>query len=206
VIGQPVALQHPLAPEDQARAEFYALLGRLFSAAPDAPVLAALGASETWPDDGANPLAGAWNNLVLASRAMDAEAAEQEYTDLFIGVGKAECNLHASYWIRDTAERPLVGVRADLAALGLARLEGVTLYEDHLGALFETMRILICGTPQRPPSDLATQRDFFNRRIGSWAVSCCDAITQVQIANYYRRVAQFTVLFVAIERDSFAVE
>jgi TorA maturation chaperone TorD len=198
---------HPsIAPEDAARAEFYALLSRLFAAAPDAAVLAALGASETWPDDGVNPLAGAWNRLVLASRAMDAEAAEQEYTDLFIGVGKAECNLHAGYYLRDAAERPLVGVRADLAQLGLGRRDGVTLYEDHLAALLETMRMLIAGADERQPAPLATQQGFFTRRIAPWAEACCDAITQSPVANYYRRVAEFTSVFVAIERDSFAME
>ena len=204
--GQPIKVHPQIAPEDQARAEFYALLGRLFASAPDAAVLAALGASDTWADDGSNPLASAWNNLVLASRAMDAEAAEQEYTDLFIGVGKAECNLHASYWIRDSAERPLVGVRADLATLGLARKDGAHLYEDHLAALCETMRILICGTDERQPAPIATQRDFFDRRIGPWAEDCCNAITQVQIANYYRRVAQLGSLFLAVERDSLSIE
>jgi len=204
--SQPIKVHPQIAPEDQARAEFYALLGRLFANAPDAAVLAALGASDTWQDDGSNPLARAWNDLVLASRAMDAEAAEQEYTDLFVGVGKAECNLHASYWIRDSAERPLVGVRADLAMLGLERKEGVSVYEDHLAALFETMRILICGTDERQPAPISTQRDFFDRRIGSWAEDCCNAITQAQIANYYLRVAQFTTFFLAVERDSLAIE
>jgi TorA maturation chaperone TorD len=137
---------------------------------------------------------------------MDSDAAEEEYTDLFIGVGKAECNLHASYWIRDSAERPLVGVRAHLTTLGLARKDGVHLYEDHLAALFETMRILICGADDRQPASISTQRDFFNRRIGPWAGDCCDAIVQSQIANYYRRVAQFSSLFLAIERDSLAIE
>jgi TorA maturation chaperone TorD len=137
---------------------------------------------------------------------MDAEAAEQEYTDLFIGVGKEECNLHSAYWIRDAAVRPLVAVRADLAELGLGRREGVTLYEDHLAALFETMRILITGADERHPAPLPTQRDFFSRRIAPWAEACCDAITQSPVANYYRRVAEFTTLFVAIERDSFAME
>jgi TorA maturation chaperone TorD len=204
--GQPITVQPQLAPEDQARAEFYALLGRLFSAAPDAAVLAALGASETWPDEGGDPLADAWNRLVLASRAMDAEAAEQEHTDLFVGVGKAECNLHASYWMRDAAEPPLAAIRGEFAGLGLARRHGSALYEDHLAALFETMRILICGADGRPPTPIAVQRDFFNRWIGPWALDCCAAVTQSQIANYYRCVAQFTCLFLAVERDSLAIE
>jgi TorA maturation chaperone TorD len=202
----PITVSASIAPEDQARAEFYALLGRLLGAAPDAAVLAALGASETWPDDGANPLAAAWNRLVLATRAMDAEAAEQEYTDLFVGVGKAECNLHASYWMREAAEPALVRLRAELASLGLGRRSGSALYEDHLASLFETMRILVCGMDGRPPATVAVQRDFFERWLAPWAIDCCNAITQAQIANYYRRVAEFTCLFVAVERDSLAIE
>ena len=206
MIGEPVTIHPALAPEDQARAEFYALLGRLYGSAPDAAVLTALGASGTWPEDEGNPLAGAWNRLVLASRAMDAEAAEQEHTDLFVGVGKAECNLHASYWIRDAAEPPLVAIRTELAALGLSRRHGSALYEDHLAALLETMRILVSGVDGHPPAPLAVQREFFNRWIAPWAADCCNAIAQSQIANYYIRVAQFTILFVAIERDSLAIE
>jgi len=70
-----VKIQHPVAAEDQARAELYAVLARLYSAPPDAPVLALLGASATWPEDPATPVAAAWNRLVLASQAMDAYAA-----------------------------------------------------------------------------------------------------------------------------------
>jgi TorA maturation chaperone TorD len=206
VSGQAISVHPPIAPEDQARAEFYALLGRLFGAAPDAAVLAALGASDTWPEDAGSPLAATWNRLVLASRAMDAEAAEQEYTDLFVGVGKAECSLHASYWLRDAAEPPLVTIRAELAGLGLGRRHGSALYEDHLAALLETMRILIAGVDGRPPSALSVQRAFFERWIAPWTSACCGAITQSQIANYYRRVAEFTDSFVAVERDSLAIE
>ena len=198
---------HPaLADEDRARAEFYALLGRRYTAAPDAPLLAAIGASELWADQDTVPLAAAWNRLVLASRAMDAEAAEQEYTDLFVGVGKAECNLHASHWIPETGERPLVAVRAELAALGLARASESAVYEDHLGALLETMRLLIAGGPGRPAQPIAVQRQFFDRFLGEWVGRCCAAITQCSVANYYRCVAEFTGLYVAIERDSFAID
>jgi len=202
-----VTLHHPLAPEDQARAEFYALQARLYAAAPDAPTLALIGASELWADTGANPLAAAWNGLILASQAMDADAADQEYTDLFIGVGRSEVDLHASHWIVEaTAERPLVGVRADLARMGLGRQPGVTVYEDHLAALCETMRILIAGAGDRRPAEMAVQRAFFERRIAPWVFDCCNAIQTSAVANYYRRVAQLTSLFLAVERDSLAID
>src|SRR5260221_14291277 len=93
-----ITLHPAIAPEDQARAEFYAVLARLYATAPDAPILASIGASEPWSDDGTRPLASSWNALILASGAMDAEAADQEYTDLFIGVGRSEVDLHAAHW------------------------------------------------------------------------------------------------------------
>ena len=195
-----------VAEEDRARAEFYALLGRLYTSAADAPLLSAIGASSLWPDAETNPLAAAWNGLVLASRAMDADAAEQEYTDLFVGVGKAECNLHASFWAPDAARRPLVAVRAELAALGLGRVHESSVYEDHLGALCEAMRVLIAGASGCDPKPIGVQKAFFERFLGDWVNRCCDAIMQCPVANYYRRVAEFTSLFMAVERDSFAID
>ncbi len=195
-----------LAEEDSTRAAFYALLGRLYTAAPDAPLLAAIGASDLWPDPESNALADAWNRLVLASRVMDAEAAEQEYTDLFVGVGKAECDLHASHWMPPAMRRPLVAVRAELASLGLARKDASAVYEDHLGALCEAMRALIAGTAGTAPQTVAVQKTFFDGHLGGWVDRCCDAIRACPIANYYARVAEFTSSFVAIERDSFAIE
>jgi len=201
-----IAFHPALSEEDAARAEFYAVLGRLYGAAPDAPLLAAVGASELWGNEDANPLAGAWNRLVLASRAMDAEAAEQEYTDLFVGVGKAECNLHASYWMPESARRPLVAVRAELAMLGLARINESAVYEDHLGALCETMRLLIAGAPGRAAEPISVQKQFFEEFLSDWIDRCCGAITQCSVANYYLRVAEFTSLFMAVERDSLAID
>lgn len=203
----PLTLHHALAPEDQARAEFYAVLARLFAAPPDAPLLALMGASAPWPDADDNPLAAAWNALILASRAMDADAAEQEYTDLFVGVGKSEVDLHASHWLpRHVMEKPLADLRTELAVLGLARQPGVTTYEDHLAALCETMRLLVAGRGERPPASVATQRAFFERRIAPWAFECCNAIRDSSVANYYRRSAEFAYSFLALERDSFAID
>ena len=202
-----ISLYHPVAPEDEARAELYAVLSRLYAAPPDPAFLSVLGASDLWADDGDHPLATAWNRLVLASRAMDADAAEQEYTDLFIGVGKCEVNPHASHWLSGfMMEKPLAELRTELAELGLARRPGVGMLEDHLAAQFETMRILITGTPERRPAPIAVQRGYFERRIAPWVFVCCDAMQISSVANYYRRVAELTLSFMAVERDSLAIE
>jgi TorA maturation chaperone TorD len=202
----PILRQFSVSDEDRARGEFYAVLGRLLIGPPDAAFLAELGRAETAEDAAALPLARAWNRLVAASGAMDAEAADQEYTELFIGVGKAELNLHASFWVRDTAVRPLVAVRATLAELGLGRAPHAVVYEDHLGALCETMRILVTGAPERAPAPIDVQRRFFERHLAPWAISCCDALSHSAVANYYVRVGEFASAFLAVERDSLAIE
>lgn len=198
-------MAHPLAPEDRDRAEFYALLARLYADAPDPRLLRSIAGAQTMDGDGA--LALAWNRLVAASGAMDADAAAQEYTDLFIGVGACDVNLHASHWIAGAMlDRPLADLRGELATLGLGRRSDVVMLEDHLSALFETMRLLVAGYGDRPPTRLATQRAFFERHIDPWAFLCCSAIRQSSIANYYACVAELTEQFMALDRDALAME
>jgi TorA maturation chaperone TorD len=138
---------------------------------------------------------------------MDPDAVVEEYNDLFVGVGRSEVNLHASHWLTGfMMEKPLVEVRAALAGLGLARRPGVTLLEDHLAALCETMRILVAGQDGRAPSTIAEQRVFFERHVAPWVFACCTAICDCSVANYYRQVARFVQRYMALERDSFAIE
>jgi TorA maturation chaperone TorD len=200
-----ITLAHPLSAEDRGRCEFYALLGRLYADGPDARLLKAIASAER--REGGTPLATAWNRLVDASSAMDAEAGAQEYTDLFIGVGKCEINLHGSHWMSGfMMEKPLVDLRSDLGALGLARRDDVVMLEDHLSALCETMRLLIAGQDERKPASIATQRAFFERHIASWVFLCCTAIHESAIANYYARVAELTAQYLAIDRDALAMD
>jgi TorA maturation chaperone TorD len=202
----PVTFVHYIDPEDETRARFYALLARLYGRGPDAALLSALGSSPLWPDDDVSGLGAAWNQLILASRAMDPDVAAQEYTDLFIGVGKSPVNLHASHWISGfMMERPLAQLRTSLAELGLARRPGADLLEDQLSALCETMRMLIAGDRERRPAPVAVQRQFFERHIAPWVFDCCNAIRESPLANYYRRVGQFTTVLMTVERDSLVI-
>jgi TorA maturation chaperone TorD len=199
-----------IAPEDQARADFYALLARLYAAAPDAGVLAALAGCDPLvvgaESEAGCGLAEAWCQLIAASKAMDPAAATDEYHALFIGVGKSEITAHASAYARSPGSSPLIEIRAALAKLGLARQSGVNMYEDHLAAVFETMRALILGKGARGAYSVSEQRRFFETHVSPWVLDCCAAIQNSHVANYYRRVAEFTKLFMAIERDSFAID
>ncbi|HMA30281.1 MAG TPA: molecular chaperone TorD family protein [Casimicrobiaceae bacterium] len=202
----PVAIAQPIASEDQARSDVYALLARLFADGPDATLLAAIARAERM--DAAHAAIGEkWNRLVDASSVMDPDAAQQEYTDLFIGVGKSEVNLHASFWLSGfMMERPLASLRSQLSELGIARHDQVAMLEDHLSALCETMRLLIAGDAERVPAALATQRAFFERYLASWVFDCCAAIGKSAIANYYVHVAEFARDFMAIDREALAMD
>lgn len=198
-----------IEPEDQARADFYALLARLYAAEPDAALLQSIAAADELQVDEGNvegeALAEAWRKLIAASEVMDADAAAAEYLDLFVGVGASEVSPHASAYEKVPGRQPLVEVRAALARLGLSRQPGNSLYEDHLAAVLATMRVLITGTGGSGSFTFDEQRDFFAAHVDPWVISCCDAIYGRAIANYYKRVAQLTKAFMAIERDSFAI-
>ena len=197
----PVTLAHSLSPEDRGRCEFYALLARLYADGPDARLLKAISNAATM--DGNTPFATAWNRLVAASGAMDAEAGAQEYTDLFIGVGKCEINLHGSHWISGfMMEKPLVELRADLVGVGLARRDDVVMLEDHLSALCESMRLLIAGQDEREPAPIAAQHAFFERHIGHWVFDCCTAIRESTVAKYSARVEELTETEMELDREA----
>ena len=137
---------------------------------------------------------------------MDPEAARNEFQTLFVGVGRSEVSLYGSHYLGPQSGRPLAELRASLAALGLARRPGSSEFEDHLSIVLETMRMLVAGDAERHPASLVEQQAFFDRQVEPWALECCSAISANSVANYYRRVAQFAYRFLALERDSFAVE
>lgn len=208
-----VAVGGDLAPEDRARADFYALLSRLFAKAPDAGLLAAIAAAAALPPPAfAEPgaaaagLAPAWDALRAASAAADPAAVADEYFALFVGVGRSEVSPYGTHYLNPQSGRPLAELRATLATLGLARRPASSEFEDHLAVVLETMRVLVEGQGKRPPAAVDAQRAFFERHVAAWAFACCNAIKASAIANYYGRVAEFASCFLALERDSFAME
>lgn len=203
-----VAFRAYVSPEDHGRANFYALISRLFAAAPDRALLVAIaGSPPLATDDSGAALPLAWSKLIAASTAMDEDAASEEYEKLFIGVGKSPVNLHASHHLTGfMMEQPLANVRGTLATLGFARVETQTIVEDHLSSLTEAMRLLIVGGDGVQPSSVSAQRQFFTAHIEPWFEICCAAISKSPLANFYTVVAQFMVSFLQVERDAFAID
>lgn len=160
--AQPLQFQPAATPadsaEDLARADLYGLLATLFFRAADADLLQRIAAAPLDPsgDDAIAPadaeaaassaLTQAWRKLVARAGKTTAEQADDEYTELFIGVGKPEVFLYGSYYQAGFMnEKPLVVLRDDLRRYGLERAEGITETEDHLATLCEVMRYLIAG-------------------------------------------------------------
>lgn len=201
----PVTLQRMLPPEEAARGDFYALLAGLFVAPPSGALLAHLAAAG--PIEGDTALARAWQGLSDASKAMDSDAAAFEYDELFAAVGKAPVSIYAGYYLGAPAiDHPRVRLQADLAGLGLARAGRVSEPEDHLGGLFEVMRVLVLGAPGRNPSPLAEQKRFYQAYLERAAASFFAALAVAPQANYYRHAAAVGAAFMALESQSFQLD
>lgn len=186
------------APEEAARANFYALLARLFYAAPDQALLDALAAAPEL-DDAEGAMALAWRDLASAAAQADPAALKEEFDAAFVGTGKAPVTLYAcAYSIRFTNEAPLAQLRGALAALGLGRQENATEPEDHIAALCEVMRYLVAQQ-----KDLSEQRAFFERWIWPSAEPLCDAISRSDATRFYRAVAPFAKAFLQLEHSAF---
>lgn len=203
----PVAVHRPLPPEEAARGHMYALLARLLIVPPDARLLRDIAAAPPLEPGGDPALAKAWDGLVAASSVMEPDAAAEEHEALFATMGKAAVSLYAgSYVGAPPVEHPRVRVRADLAALGLAPRPDATEPEDHLGALFEAMRVLVAGGAGRESAALAEQRRFFEAHVRRAAEAFFAALGTAQPANYYRKVAGLGAAFVALEAESFSLD
>jgi len=200
------AVAAPLADEDQARADFYALFARLLLAPPDAALLAALAAADPIGAAGEFALEDAWLKLTQAATVVDAAAAADEFSAMFISTGTPPLNPYGSFYLTGHLnDAPLADLRHDLARLRLARAPGVGEFEDHLGTLCETMRVLIQGGPGMPPRGLAVQKHFFETHVRPWYAACLADIAGSADANFYRIVAGVVDAFLSIEAQAFAV-
>jgi TorA maturation chaperone TorD len=191
-----------LSGEDQARADLYGLSARLLLAPLEAALLAELAAADPiMAASDERPLEQAWDQLVRAAACFDADAVADEFAALFVSTGTPLLNPYGSLYLCGYLnDRPLASLRADLAHLGLARLHGAAEFEDHLGALCETMRLLVAA--RRP---LAQQRRFFETHIKPWYSACLADIAGCEAASFYRQVAGFAAAFLAIESEAFAL-
>lgn len=184
-----------ISPEEQARADFYGLLARLFYAPPDAALLKAMAGQRMEGE-----LAAAWAPLAEAAAQADAEAVREEYEETFIGTGKAPVTPYTTaYVIKYSGETPLAQLRGELARLGLARRQEASEPEDHIAALCEVMRHLVA----KQKIELEEQRRFFSKWIAPAAEPLCAAIERSDKTRFYKHVAALAKRFFALEQTAF---
>ena len=182
-----------------ARAREYALLAALLARPPDAAMLNRLARIEGEE----TPLGLAHQALAKAAAATDAAAAAREYFELFIGVGRGELLPYGSYYQTGFLhERPLARLRAELADLGIERVEGQSEPEDHAAILCEIMAGLIAGEFAVP---MERQQYFFDRHLAPWIRRFFADLEAAKAADYYRPVGVIGRVFIGIETQAFAL-
>lgn len=181
-------------PVDTARAELYALLAALLWRAPDAAALARIAGVAA---DGSE-LGVALGALARAAGAASAGSVAREHFNLFTGVGGGDLLPYASWYLTGFLhERPLADLRAELAALGLVRAEGVAEPEDHAAFLCETMAVLI--------AEGGDAAGFFARHLAPWIGRFFADLEAAAAAGFYRAVGGLGRVFIGIEQAAFAL-
>jgi TorA maturation chaperone TorD len=185
--------------EDALRADVYALLAQLLAKAPDSAVLERLRHLEG--DDSA--FGEAVRTLARVAGTATPQSVEDEYFDLFIGIGESELKPYGSYYLTGFLnEKPLAQLRLDMRRLGIARAEGVNEPEDHIAAVCEMMAGLITGAFGQPAS-LDEQRAFFEQHLGNWAPRFFEDLEAAERASFYMPVGAIGRLFLEVENQAF---
>ncbi|MSQ56864.1 MAG: molecular chaperone [Limnohabitans sp.] len=189
--------------EETARAELYGLFSVLFYATPTDDLLAQIRLAPTEAPAAGGFLEEPWRQLVGMARNMNDADIRAEHDSLFGGVGKPEVYLFSSHYIAGFLnEKPLIQLRNDIAALGLARNESMNETEDHISYLTEVMRFLIAGDDVAV-SNLSQQSQFFAAHLQPWAMDLCDALTAHPRAKFYGALSKLLRDFLNVEAQAF---
>ena len=214
--GQAAALPADTQDEDFLRAQQYRFLARWLAAPPDR---ALLDLTAQLSGDGSE-LGQALSELAAVAAETDPAAADDEFHDLFVGIGRGELVPHASYYLTGFLnEKPLATLRQHLASLGIARAEGNRTPEDHISALCDVMAGLITGefgevsTARAPgvaatakgpePVSLGPQNAFFNAHLAPWAGRFFADLERAKAARVYRGIGAVGRIFMEIEEAAF---
>ena len=185
--------------EDSVRANTYGLLATLLAGPPRQEIFDLLASIDPPSGDG---LGAAWRELMRAAEHADVEGVDDEYHDLFIGVGRGELIPYGS-WYRTgfVMDKPLAVLRSDLAALGFERRDEVKEPEDHAAALLETMALIAAS----PEHDFDVQRRFFDRHVATWMRTFFADLQTADSARFYRAVGQFGQQFMTFETQYLSI-
>jgi TorA maturation chaperone TorD len=184
-----------LGEEQQCRVGAYGMLAQLLRNPPDQQTLNRVSefAGLTAKTD---ELALSMSMLGLSANTSRSDTVDDEFHDLFIGMGRGELVPYGSWYQTGyLMERPLGRLRNDLRLLGFQRQEGVTEPEDHVAALCEVMAMLI--QEQRP---IEVQARFFETHMASWLARFFRDLSEAQAAVFYKAVGRFGNAYIVLEK------
>jgi len=193
-----VAINSTLVDDEEQlyRSGAYRILARLLKSSPDQQVLAQVSGFSNIESEG-DELAMAMAMLGLSASSSKPESIDDEFHELFIGLGRGELMPYGSWYLTGfLMEKTLGSLRDDLAALGYQRKTEVHEPEDHASALCDVMAMLIAdGVSQQ------TQSEFFNNHMANWFERFFSDLSQANNAIFYRSVGRFGVAFTSFEKQ-----
>ncbi len=182
--------------EQTLRTEIYLILSALFRSAPSEDMLDFLRTLEVEPSE--SEMQQAWLSIKQSANQAEREALDDEYQNLFIGIGRGEVMPFAS-WHRTGSmmEKPLADLRHDLDLLGIEREENVKEPEDHISALCEVMSMLT-------GHEEALQQAVFNKHLSPWFSAFTHQLRTAESADFYKPAAQLCEAFLTLEQVRFS--
>ena len=200
VIDRPIAKEQTA--EHKARANVYRLFAALLATPPNDELIQIVRNIDVPEATDDKSLTEAWQQLKNVAQQVTPDEIEEEYFNLFIGLGKGETSPYASWYLTGfLMEKPLAELRSELLRLGFDRQANVSEPEDHVAAICEVMSVIISD------SELSfnEEKPFFTKFIEPWMGRFFDDLTRTRSANFYKPVGILGKQFIDIEQRYFSM-
>ena len=185
--------------EDQLRSDMYSFIANMIRTEPSQELIDSV---KTLSGDGSS-IGSSIKLISKLASTMHISEIQDEYVNLFLGVGRGELLPFASYYLTGFLnDKPLSKLRDDMNELGVVRLKEVKEPEDHVSSLFDIMSGLITGKFGKVYS-ISEQSTFFEKHLNSWVHLLMSDIELAKTAVFYAPIGSLGKEFINIEREAF---
>ena len=147
--------------EDQLRADMYSFLTNMIRTEPSQELLDSV--KKLTGDD--SSIGKSIKLISKLASTMHISEIQDEYVNLFVGVGRGELLPFASYYLTGFLnDKPLSKLRNNMNELGVVRIKEVKEPEDHVSSLFDIMSGMITGQFGKQYS-ITEQSNFFEKHL-----------------------------------------
>jgi TorA maturation chaperone TorD len=185
--------------EDQLRADMYCFLANMIRTEPSQELLDSV--KKLTGDD--SSIGKSIKLISKLASTMHISEIQDEYVNLFVGVGRGELLPFASYYLTGFLnDKPLSKLRNNMNELGVVRIKEVKEPEDHVSSLFDIMSGMITGQFGKQYS-ITEQSNFFEKHLNSWIHLLMSDIESAKTAVFYAPIGSLGKEFINIEREAF---